>query len=303
MNAHTKPEEDQYDFWRRRLAGETIPIHDGEPQAGFYRLTYKAEPDRPVAYWYGKDGKIRCRIGNTDVNELIAAERWPWASKRPITHEVYKVVVAGGHWPDQHQAVSNSIAAPPDNSIESLTDAIESLARVANDMIGQGGAKTQAEADQAADVANKLADYQKQADAARKAEKKPLDDAAAEVQQKWAPVITLADIYRQVKAKVITPFLTAKADAERKAREDTAKAGQPEPAPERQRSTTTAGTRGKTVALRTVKKVEITDRAALLAYFADGEAMTAFLQDMAEKAVRVGVTPPGVKVTETKVAA
>ena len=25
---------DQYDFWRRRMAGEVVPIHDGEPQAG-----------------------------------------------------------------------------------------------------------------------------------------------------------------------------------------------------------------------------------------------------------------------------
>lgn len=292
---------DQYDFYRRRLAGETVPIHDGEPQAGFYRLTYKNMPDQPVAYWYGKDDKLRCRIGNTDVTELVAAERWPWASKRPITHDVYKHVIGGGHWPDQHEAVSQTNSAPPDDSIEALTDAIESLARVANDMIQAGPAKDQNAADQAADVANKLAEYQKKADAARKAEKKPHDDAAAAVQQKWAPVLTLADIYRAVKLKVITPFLNAKADAERKAREEAAKAGQPEPEP--QRSTTKAGTRGKSVALRTVRRVEITDRAALLAYFAEGEAMTAFLQDMAEKAVRVGVTPPGVQITETKVAA
>jgi hypothetical protein len=35
--AETTRPADQYDFWRRRMAGEVVPIHDGEPQAGFYR--------------------------------------------------------------------------------------------------------------------------------------------------------------------------------------------------------------------------------------------------------------------------
>lgn len=295
---------DQYSWWRRRLAGEEIPTHEDSCEAGFYRMKRKDGSSEAVAIWYGaNDGALRCRIGTQDVSDQRAKEAWPYLSKHPVSHEAYKAKIETGNWPDQHEAVTQANNAPPDDSIEALTDTIESLARVANDMIRKGGASTQAEADQAADVANKLAEYQKKADAARKAEKKPHDDAAAAVQQKWAPVLTLADIYKQVKARVITPFLLAKEAAEKAAREAAAKAGQAEPTPERQRSTTTAGTRGKTVALRSVKKVEITDRAALLAYFADGEAMTAFLQDMAEKAVRAGVTPAGVKVTETKAAA
>lgn len=45
------------------------------------------------------------------------------------------------------------------------------------------------------------------------------------------------------------------------------------------------------------------DRAKVLAYFADGEGMTAYLQACAEKAVRAGVTVPGTRVVERQVAA
>lgn len=293
--------QDQYAFWRRRLAGEELPIHDGEYQAGFYRMKSRDGASHPVAYWFAKDGTIRCRIGQKDVNEQTAAERWMWASKNPITHELYKEVIASGQWPDQHEAVTKSNNAPPDDSFEGLSVAIADMAREAEALIKNGAATTQDEADRASDIASRLGEFWAKADTARKVEKKPFDDEAAAVQQKWIPVLDVASIYKRVKLIVVTPFLNAKDAAERKAREDAAKAGAPLPEPVR--STTKAGTRGKTVALRTVKAVEITDRAAVLAYFADGDLMTRALQEWSEKAVRAGVTVPGTKVTETKVAA
>lgn len=298
--AATKP-VDQYEFWRRRLAGEELPIHDGEYQAGFYRMKDRTGNSHPVAYWFAKDGTIRCRIGTKDVNEQTAAERWMWASKSPITHEIYKAVVGGAPWPDQHEAVSKSNNAPPDDSLEGLTAAIDDLAREADALIKKGAAATQDDADRASDLANRLGEFWNKADNARKAEKKPHDDAAKAVQEKWIPVLTAAEIYKRIKLVVVTPFLTKKQADERKAREDAAKAGAPLPEPVR--STTKAGTRGRSVALRTIKQVEITDRAALLAYFAEGDDMTRYLQDRAEKAVRAGVNPPGVKVVEQQVAA
>lgn len=292
---------DQYEFWRRRIAGEQLPIHDGEYQAGFYRLKTRDGTYYPVAYWFAKDGTIRCRIGQKDVNEQTAAERWMWASKWPITHELYKAVVGGAPWPDQHEAVTKSNNAPPDDSFEGLKEAIDDLAREAAALINKGAAQTQEEADRASDLANRIGDLQKKADAVRVAEKKPHDDAVKAVQQKWLPIIDAADIYKRLKNAVVAPFLTKKQAAEREAREAAAKAGAP--IPEQARSTTKAGTRGRSVALRTVKEVVIEDRAAVLAYFADGDQMTNFLQTMAEKAVRAGVTPKGVKINETQVAA
>lgn len=291
----------QYDFWRRRLNGETLPIHDGEVQAGFYRTKRRDGGFDPVAYWWQTDGTLRCRIGGKDVSEQVARERWIWASKHPITYDLYKAVVSGEPWPDQHEAVTRSNQAPSDDSFDGLRDAIEDLAREANALVAKGAAQNQDEADRASDLANKLAEFQAKADGRRKDEKRPHDDAARAVQAKWAPLLDVAEVYRRVKLVVVTPFLNKKAEAERKAREEAAKAG--EPIPEPARSTTKAGTRGRSVALRTVKQVEITDRAALIAFFSDSQQMTEFLQAAAEKAVRAGVTPPGVKITESKVAA
>ncbi len=307
---------DQYDFWRRRIAGEVVPIHDGEPQAGFYRLKTRDGDSHPCAYWFAPDGSLRCRVGNKDIDEQTANERWPWASKAPISHEVYKAVVAGGPWPDQHEGVTrdrtNSDNAPDDNSFEGLKDRIEDLARDAQALIEAGAAADQSAADRASDLANRLALLQKQADAARAAQKKPHDDAAAAVQAKWKPLLGIADIYRQIKAAVITPFLVAEdakrrtaEAAARKVAEEAAKAGTPMPDPvTMQRAAPKAGSNGRrSVALRTVKVVTIADRGALLAFFADNEQITEVLQRLAEKATAAGVKVPGVTVTEEQRAA
>lgn len=307
---------DQYDFWRRRMAGEVVPIHDGEPQAGFYRLKTRDGTWHPVAYWFGKDGALRCRVSKQDINEQTASERWPWASKNPITHEVYKAVMAGEPWPDQHESVTrdraNSVNAPDDQSFEGLKDRIEDLARDAQALIEAGPAPDQSAADRASDLANRLAELQKQADAARAAEKKPHDDAAALVQAKWKPLLGVADIYRQIKAAVITPFLVGEDKkrrlaeaAARKAAEEAAKAGTPMPDPvAMERSAPKAGANGRrSVALRTVKVVTISDRDALLAFFAGNELVTELLQKLAEKATAAGVKVPGVTVTEEQRAA
>lgn len=305
---------DQYDFWRRRMAGEVVPIHDGEPQAGFYRTKTKDGTWHPVAYWFGRDGALRCRVADRDINEQTAAERWPHISKNPITHEVYKAVLAGQPWPDQHEGVirdrANATGEEDENSFDGLKDRIEDLARDAEKLIEAGPAADQSAADRASDLANRLAELQKTADAARAAEKKPLDEQVAAVQAKWKPLLGAADIYKRIKAAVITPFLVAEAakqreaqEAARRAAEEAAKAGQPI-IEAQTRAAPKAGSGGRrSVALRSVKVVTITDRAAVLAFFADNPVITDALQKMAEKATAAGVTVPGVTVTEEQRAA
>jgi len=309
------PPADQYDFWRRRLAGEVIPIHDGEPQAGFYRLTSKDGRSTPVAYWFTKEGALRCRIGNNDVDEQTANERWPWASKRPIGHDVYKSVIAGNPWPDQHEAVirdrANSDGAPDDDSFEALKDRIEDLARDADALIKAGSAKDQNAADRASDLANRLAELHKTADAARSKEKRPHDEAAKAVQAKWLPILGTADIYKRIKSAVITPFLIAEdkkrreaEEAARRAAQEAAQAGAPVPEPAPVRAAPKAGSGGRrSVALRTVRVVTIKDRAAVLKFFENNDALTEVLQKLAEKVTEAGVEVPGVSVTEEQRAA
>ncbi len=308
-------EADQYDFWRRRLAGEIPDIHDGDAQAGFYRIRF-GEEWKPVAYWYTKAGALRCRVADRDATEQWARERWSFASQHPITHEVYQAVVAGGPWPDQHEAVTrdrlNSQGAPDPDSFDGLKDRIADLARDAETLIKAGGAKSQEEADRASDLANRLGELWNKADGARKIEKTPFDEKAKAVQAKWLPVLSTAEIYKRIKAAVVTPFLVAQenkrrvAEAEaRRMAEEAAKKNEPIPEPPPAATVPIkAGAAGRrSVSLRTVKAIEITDRAAVLAFFIDNEAITDVLQDLAAKAMRAGVTVPGTKVTETQTAA
>ena len=286
--------------WERRLAGEVIPIIDGEPDYGFYRVRSRDRQNwEAVAYWYGDDGIICSLRANHPLSEQDANELWSFACKHPITYEVYRAVMAGEPWPDLHPSVTRDNQAPPDNSFEALKDRIEDIAREADKITD---IPDQAAADSAADLKNKLGELQNAADRERAAEKKPHDDAAKEVQAKWKPIIDVAEAAKRRIASVIGKFLGAKEAASRAAREEAAKAGV-ELEPQPRASITKAGTRGRAVALRTVKDVAIADRAAVLAFFAEGQAMTEFLQSQAEKAVRAGVAVPGVTITERKVAA
>lgn len=288
--------------WQRRLAGEVVTIHDGFPDYGFYRVRSRDKTSwRAVAYWYDDDRALRCRMDSRDLGEQQAQELWSWASRNPITHELYVAVTeSGAPWPDLNEAVTRSNNAPADNSFEVLQERIDDMAREAGRFTE---IKTQDEANQAADVANKLGQLQTEADTARADEKRPHDEAVKAVQAKWRPLVDAADAAKRRIKSVIATYLAAKETAERQARVEAAKAGAPTPEQPQRVSTTKAGTRGRAVSLRTVKDIEITDRAAVLAFFAEGAAMTAFLQDVAEKAVRAGAVVPGTKITERKIAA
>lgn len=307
--------QDRYEHWRRALAGDFQSIDADTPSAGFYR-SKRADKQtgditlQPVAFWYDQNDKLVCKVGNKMVDDLTARELWPFVCRNPVTHGAYGAVMSGGAWPDQHEAVIrdrvNSENAPDEDSFEALKDRIEDLVRDAEREIKSGAAPDQSAADRASDLANRLAELQKKADAARKAEKKPHDEAAAAVQAKWTPLVGAAGIYKRLKDAVIAPFLVAEAkkqreaaEAQRRAAEQAAKDGAPIPEATPTKKPPKAGSGGRrSVALRSVKIVKITDRDALLAFFALNDQITATLQTLAERAVAAGVSVPGVSVSE-----
>lgn len=308
-----------YEFYMARLRGDDVPMPDA-PQSGRYRLPArrtegrdgKAPTSWPVAIWRD-DGtkKLKVMIGRGRLLEedskdtgdaFLEFSSTGWPRCIVVSEQEYRRVIDGGSWADEHDAVSRSNRAPADDSLDAIKERIEDLAREAAKLIEAGAATSQETCDRAADLANEIAKYEKRADLARKAEKQPFVDGAAAVDQRWQPVIAAAAVYRRIKLVVITPWLAA---LDKKRTEDEFQAlarGEKEPHPA-ERAKVTAGTRGRSVAMRTVKRVEITDRAALLAHFNDHQKLTELLQTLAETSVRAGVTPPGVKVAETKVAA
>lgn len=210
--------------WERRLKGEVIPlVPDMTPDYGFYRVPTKDRTSwRAVAYWYeGED--LRCRLGTSAEGRMLSFDQatmiWSWASQNPITHELYKAVAEEGRpWPDVNAEVLRiSNEAPDDNSFGAIQERIDDLAREAERLMKKGAAKTQEDADQAANVANKLAEYWTKADHAREAEKRPYLDKSNEIQAKWKPLLTAAEIHKTLKQIVCAPWLAAQKRAKEKA--------------------------------------------------------------------------------------
>lgn len=343
MNAPVQSVADQYSFWRRRLAGEVVPIHDGECQAGFYR-----DGDKAVAIWF-KDEALRCRVNGRDISANDAMDRWPFISKRPVSHDDYTARIENGTWPGESALVTQSNNAPEDNSFEGLLAQIEEMAREAERLMKLGAAKTQVQANEASDVADKLGKLFTKADNARKVEKQPHADAAAAVDDRWRPLTNAASVYKRLKDAVVEPFLRAqkiaKEKAEREAREAADKARREAAAKEAAAKEAaeqaalrgdakaaeraqaeadaavamataaeatamtvaatpiTAGTRGRKVHLRTVTVVTIEDRAKVLEFFKDRQELADLLQELAEKAVKAGFAVPGTKVSKDQDAA
>jgi hypothetical protein len=327
---------DQFSNWRLRLKGETVPTHTDSPDAGFYR-----NRGIPVAYWFDGD-QLRCHIGGKPCTDMDRANTtWPFASKQPVTKVAYDEYLKTGTWPDQHAAVTESFTGsnnpPDDDSLEGVRAAIDALAHEADLLIKKGAAKTQNEADQAADVATRLGGLWTKADNIRKVEKQPHLDAERAVDDRWRPVLTAAVIYQNIKAAVITPFLNAEnakrrvaqEAADKAAREAAAEAARkqqeideahrkataealakdqplplpppeppPAPPPVAQFVPASAGTRGRKVSARTKKLAKIEDYAAALASFAQHEEIKTLVQTLANKQANIGVVTPGCKIVE-----
>ena len=85
--------EDQWQHWRNALVGNVGPIHENEPQSGFYRVK-----NDPVAIWRDGDDLFAERAGRP-VADVCAL--WTYAAKWPISCELYEAVAERGEpWPD-----------------------------------------------------------------------------------------------------------------------------------------------------------------------------------------------------------
>lgn len=303
----------QYRFWHMQTEhGLLEAIHDGEPESGFYRANRKDKTSAPVAYWFA-DGKLVCKLGTEFVDETRARAMWSYVAHKAVKHAAYKQKLDTGTWPGESETVSRQIDKennpraiiggnnPPPDAFTEIKQQIEEMAREAEKLMKAGAAKTKEEADQAADVAQRLSDLWGQFDALRKAEKKPHDDAAKAVQEKYLPTLNTADVFKQLKNTVIAPYLYEIRRQEEAARREALKASEPPPATPA-RSTTTAGSRGRKTALKMQKFGVIEDRAAMIAALADTDAMTAFLNAQMANYIKANVPLAGMKIEERPVA-
>ena len=310
---------DQYEWWRNALAGNVGPIHDGEPQSGFYRSKSKnkqtgAVSHNAIAYWRNDAGDLKCQINGKPVDEQRALEQWTFCCRNPITFDLHRdVVMSGNQWPDTNEVVERLSNNPPaDDSIESISERIQELSREANKLIEAGAAGDQNAADRASDLANSFGEMETKVGKLHQVEKAPVLQAGREIDAKW---FALRDIAKELKAKikavVVTPYLRKKDDEARAARaaaekaaRDAAMAGKPTPQPTvAPPARTMAGSSKRSVSLRTYYSAQIEDRAALLTSQKDHPEVVAVLQKIADAAASKQIALPGCKVVEERRAA
>lgn len=114
--------------------------------------------------------------------------------------------------------------APPPTPYELATKAVEDAYGECSLWLDGATVDSQELADGIDNLKKTLAAARKLAEDSRKVEKKPFDDGAAEVQARYVPLITKADLAKTACNKALEPWLRAKAAeieaAARKAREE-----------------------------------------------------------------------------------
>jgi hypothetical protein len=289
-------------------------MNDSNPQAGFYRQPFKEyygarKTFKPVAYYWAaptdENGnetgppEFHCRVGDENVSLHEGQRIWTSVGNHPVSEQAYrKVAQEGGLWPDEHELVGmqGHNLPPDDETFEGLRDAIEPLAREALKRIEGPPIADENEAKRIGSLADRLAELHKKVDEQRSQERRPHDEACKEIQKKWSPLLLAAESYRNLKYKLLTPWLTKlKAQLEEKAKAAAA-TGAPQVVSDTRRPR--ISTRGRAIGLKTIKRAEITDYAECLKFFADSDEVHATVQDLANRAVRSSVTVPGTRIIE-----
>ena len=279
-------EINEFDDWARRLEGEDVGCEDGKPQSGYYR----GSADQPVAIWRNGD-RFVAKVGlRTITDDLRVLEVWERCHARPVSYEDWQAVAEREEpWPDKHPVVSEMPRRLP-TAFELLRADIERLVSEAERMALP--AADEDEAARAGDLASKLGDLEKKADAQRRDAKKPHEEAGKAVDAQWRPIVEAAsNAKRNLKARVVEPFLKAKAEAARTA---AAAVGADHDGK--------AKTKGGRVALRRHVVVTVESPAEALRWFASLNDVPRDLVDAAETVARrmanAGVTNiPGVVIT------
>lgn len=307
-------------YWRNALEGNFGPVHEGDPQAGFYRRRLvKNGPFVPVAIWH--DGEKWVALVNGRPANAI--DIWTWVCQEPITKESYDRVTAGGAWDDapafEGPSSANGRNADPEDELEALRDQIES----AKARLTEFGKIDSDEArDDAQSLRARLNELSRQADKKRTTEKQPHLDASKAVDAKWQPLVKDAKACADKIAAAMSTYETeklrkqreeqARIDRERREAEEAAaraaEMGRPQAAPESAvepkpapavAPTPIKGNYGRAANVSYVKVVTaITDQDALYQFLRDHGDLKRCLLDLAQRGVKAGHDVPGIATEE-----
>jgi hypothetical protein len=229
------------------------------------------------------------------------------------------------------------LANAPADPATLFREEIDDLLLEARNYLDGEPIENETQADAVSSLLNRLRRVSKDADDARKVEKKPHDDAAKAVQAKWTPIIAKADLAASTAKEALAAWLraveekqraeaeAARAEAERLAQiaaEAHARADDLQSAEDAERLLKAADAARKdaakadkakahakggerAVGLRSVWTPTLTDACAALKHYRERqpELLKQWLVEQAERDVRAGARSiPGFEVTEARVA-
>lgn len=326
-----------YDFWKAaledpsKIGSKKLPVHENDPQAGFYRMKREGSEDLlPVAIW-DASGEMVAKVGEERTIEAVLI--WTYVCRSPVTEADYRAVRAGGTWPDSapKRGIGDNL---PEDPFELLTIEFQGELEIAKELLSKP-VKDQDQADKVANFAKRVSSLAKKADEHFNVEKRPLLEAAKACDNKWRDLReglknTATDLKRHLDAflaeqrrieqerqrKAAEDAAAARRAAEeaaRKAENEHANPDDPEQiaakeeadrlaaeakAKEKEASekTVTAGRTGSKVSMRTFKSAQITDYDKLVEALKGRDEMKELVQSLANRAAKSDIELPGMKI-------
>lgn len=309
-----------YKYWADALGGVFGPVHDSDPQPGFWRKrTSKAGPFVPVAIWE-HDGKM---VALVDGKEADAEAIWTYVCQHPITEAQYHARVETGKWHDEDDAVTRSLSPPPVGHNNPPTDEAEVL-KGQIDAASEGVTeyaeiKDDETAKKAQSLRSRLLELSGEAEKKHKVEKAVPLEEGRRIDKRWFPLRDAATAGANAIRAALSAHETrkdkaakeaaaaAEAERQRLLREQLAK--HPEapipqeivaPPPPPAAPAKIAGSYGRAASVKVVKIATVEDYNEATTYFRDNLDYRALIDKLAQKAVNDGHTVPGVKVTEER---
>ena len=168
----------------------------------------------------------------------------------------------------------------------------------------------QVTADRCANYAEVFSDLEKKAEGFRTAEKKPVLDQGRAIDAQWKAIVSAADEVKRLCKKAVEPFLIAETERlEQELIEQLKAANGDLSGLSSMPIAAKAGSFGRTISLRRVRRLVVSDRTTLLNHyhrdprFLNDEAVQKLLAKLAEHDLQAGLSVPGVESVEEKVAA
>jgi hypothetical protein len=308
-----------YTYWQNALAGTFGPVHDSDPQFGFYRKrTGKSAGYEPVAI-FENAGVITALVNGKPAD---AEEIWTFVCQYPIPEAWYRLKMDGQPWPDEDLAVTESLAHDTRNSVdvsedEKIKDQIDTAMKGIEDyaVINDDETATKAQAKR-----SRLLDLSGEADKKREAAKAPHLEAGRKVDALWNPMVKMAkEAADKIRAAMSAHELrkrNAEIAAQKKADEDkiaadklaakNAKKGLPAPAPAPAAPSPPIevpkaqirGGYGRAAAVILIKKATVVDQDKAYMAMRTHPELVALIALLAQRAAKAGIPVDGVTVQE-----